>query len=50
MDFTADECRKKAADQLAQADRNIGRQKTALQDSAKEWMLLASKLEPLPKE
>jgi hypothetical protein len=50
MDLSPDECRQKAADQLEQADRNIGRQKTMLQDSAAAWLLLASKLDPLPKE
>jgi hypothetical protein len=50
MDLTPDQCRQKAADQLEQAEHNIGRRKTMLQNSAKAWLLLASKLEPALKE
>jgi hypothetical protein len=31
MDFTADQCREKAAEKLADAERNIGRTKKRLQ-------------------
>ena len=44
MDFTADQCRQKAADKLKQAERNIGRQKERLQEDAAASLLLASKL------
>ena len=44
-DFTAPECRAKAADKLASAGRNIGRIKTKLEDEAASWLLLATRLE-----
>jgi hypothetical protein len=48
MDFTADQCREKAADKLADAERNIGRVKKRLQDDAAAWLLLANRLEEGP--
>ena len=50
MIFTADQCREKAVDKLAQAARNIGRRKENLQEDAAAWLLLASKIEDIPKE
>jgi hypothetical protein len=50
MTFTADQCREKAADKLAQASRNIGHRKEALREDAAAWLLLASKIEDAPKE
>ena len=44
MMFTADQCREKAADKLAQASRNIGHRKKALREDAAAWLLLASKI------
>jgi hypothetical protein len=46
--FTADQCREKAADKLAQASRNIGYRKEALREDAAAWLLLASKIEDAP--
>ena len=46
-DFTAAQCREKAADKLASAGRNIGRIKTKLEDEAASWLLLASRLEAM---
>jgi hypothetical protein len=43
--FTAAECREKAADKLAQAQRDIGHRKKKLQDAAEAWLILASRLE-----
>ena len=48
MMFTADQCREKAADKLAQASRNIGYRKEALREDAAAWLLLASKIEDAP--
>jgi nitrate reductase assembly molybdenum cofactor insertion protein NarJ len=45
MEFTAAQCREKAADKLAEAERNVGRIKTRLQDDAASWLLLAVRLE-----
>ena len=50
MEFTADECREKAADKLAQAERNVGRLRDELQNAADEWLSLASRMETCPKE
>ncbi len=50
MDFTADQCREKAADKLTQAARNIGRSKRKLEDAAEAWLILASRLEAIPAE
>jgi hypothetical protein len=50
MIFTADECREKAADKLAQAEHNIGHRKEELQYAAEAWLLLAGKIEEPPKE
>jgi hypothetical protein len=50
MLFSAAECREKAADKLAQAERDIGRRKQELEDAAEAWLLLASKLEVEPAE
>jgi hypothetical protein len=50
MIFTADQCREKAADKLAQAARNIGHRKEDLREAAAAWLLLASRLEDVPKE
>jgi hypothetical protein len=50
MLFTADQCREKAADKLAQASRNIGHRKEALREDAAAWLLLASKIEDAAKE
>jgi hypothetical protein len=44
MMFTADECREKATDKLAQASRNIGHRKEVLREDAAAWLLLASKI------
>jgi hypothetical protein len=49
MEFTAAECREKAADKLAEAARNIGHRKTDLRDAAEAWLLLASKIEDAAK-
>jgi len=43
--FTAAECREKAADKLAQAERDIGYRKKKLQNAAEAWLILASKME-----
>jgi hypothetical protein len=40
--FTAAECREKAADKLAQAERDIGPRKKKLQNAAEAWLILAS--------
>jgi hypothetical protein len=48
--FTAAECREKAADKLAQADRDIGSRKKKLQNAAEAWLILASKMEVAPAE
>ena len=48
MMFTANQCREKAADKLAQASRNIGHRKEALREDAAAWLLLASKIEDAP--
>jgi hypothetical protein len=50
MIFTADECREKAADKLAQAARNIGHRRNELQNAAEAWRLLASKIDDTPSE
>jgi hypothetical protein len=50
MVFTADQCREKAADKLAQAARNIGHRKEDLQEDAAAWLLLASRIEDARKE
>jgi hypothetical protein len=42
-----DQCREKAADKLADAERNIGRAKQSLEDDAAAWLLLASRLEEI---
>jgi hypothetical protein len=49
MIFTADECREKSADKLAEAGRNIGHRKEELQAAAEAWLLLASRIEDAPK-
>jgi hypothetical protein len=49
MIFTAAECREKAADKLAEAQRNIGRRKEKLQHAADAWLLLANRIEDAPK-
>ena len=48
--FTAAECREKAAEKLAAAERDIGRRKKRLQDDAKTWLILADKVEDSPEE
>ena len=45
MDFTAAQCREKAAAKLADAERNTGRIQKRLEDDAAAWLLLASRLE-----
>jgi hypothetical protein len=50
MDFTADQCREKAADKLAQAARNIGQRRIMLREAAEAWLLLASRIEEIPKQ
>jgi hypothetical protein len=50
MEFTADQCREKAAEKLAQAARNIGHRKEVLRQDAAAWHLLASRIEDAPKE
>ena len=50
MIFTVDECQEKAADKLAQAERNIGRINKKLQDDAKYWLVLANRLQDDPAE
>jgi hypothetical protein len=50
MNFTADQCREKAADKLAQAARNIGQRRITLRDAAEAWLLLASKIGEVPKQ
>ena len=44
MVFTADQCREKAADKLAQGAGNIGHRKEDLREEAAAWLLLASKI------
>ena len=44
MEFTADECRQKAADKQAQAERHVGRCREKLQNAAAAWRLLASRI------
>jgi hypothetical protein len=46
--FTAAECREKAADKLAQAERDIGQRKKKLQNAAEAWLILASRMENSP--
>ena len=48
--FTAAECREKAADKLAQAERDIGYRKKKLQNAAEAWLILASRIEDIPPE
>jgi hypothetical protein len=48
--FTAAECREKAAEKLAQAERDIGQRKKKLQNAAEAWLILASKMEAIPVE
>jgi hypothetical protein len=43
--FTAAECREKAAEKLAHAEREIGYRKKKLQNAAEAWLILASKME-----
>jgi hypothetical protein len=50
MIFTVAECREKAADKLAEAERNIGHRKEELQYAADAWLLLARKMEDPPKK
>jgi hypothetical protein len=50
MEFTAAQCREKAAEKLAQAARNIGHREEVLRQDAAAWQLLASKIEDAPKE
>jgi hypothetical protein len=45
MIFTADECREKAADKLAQAERNVGHRRTELEDAAEAWLFLAARMD-----
>jgi hypothetical protein len=45
--FTAAECREKA-DKLAQAERDIGQRKKKLQNAAKAWLILTSRMESSP--
>jgi len=45
MDYTAAQCRQKAADKLAEAARNVGRLKRKLEREAAAWTLLASRLD-----
>jgi hypothetical protein len=46
--FTAAECREKAAEKLAQAERDIGYRKQKLQNAAEAWLILATKVEERP--
>ena len=46
--FTAEECREKAADKLAQAERDIGYRKKKLLSAAKAWLVLAGRMEVEP--
>ena len=48
--LTAAECREKAADKLAQAERDIGYRKKKLQNAAEAWLILATKMEVDPTE
>jgi hypothetical protein len=43
--FTANECREKAAEKIAQSKRNSGRAKKNLHEAAEAWLMLASRLE-----
>jgi hypothetical protein len=45
MILTANQCREKAAEKMAQAERNIGRAKEKLHEAAEAWLILASRLE-----
>ena len=47
--FTVDECRAKAAEKLAQAEREP-RHRRKLQNAAQAWLFLASKIDDDPKE
>ncbi|WP_176422243.1 hypothetical protein [Bradyrhizobium sp. 2S1] len=46
--FTAAECREKAAEKLAQAERDIGRRQKKLQLAAEAWLVLAAVMEDCP--
>jgi hypothetical protein len=48
--FTAAKCREKAADKLAQADRDIAHRKKKLHNAAEAWLILATKMEVDPAE
>jgi hypothetical protein len=48
--FTAAECREKATEKLAQAERDIGYRKKKLLKAAEAWLILASKMEAEPAE
>jgi hypothetical protein len=50
MIFTADQCREKAADKLADSERNTGHRKEELQEAAAAWLFLASKIEDTSKK
>ncbi|QIG97532.1 hypothetical protein [Bradyrhizobium sp. 6(2017)] len=48
--FTAAECREKAAEKLAQAERNIGHRQKRLRRDAEAWLVLAGIMDDCPKE
>jgi hypothetical protein len=50
MNFTADQCREKAVDKLAQAARNIGERRITLREAAEAWLLLAIRIEEISKQ
>ena len=45
MKFSVQQCREKAADKQAEAERNIGRRRGELKEAAAAWLLLASRIE-----
>jgi hypothetical protein len=47
--FTAAECRRKATEKLALAERDI-RHRRKLQNAAEAWLVLASRMEDAPQE
>ena len=45
MKFSVQQCREKAADKQAEAERNIGRRRDELKEAAAAWRLLAGRIE-----
>jgi len=45
MKFSVEQCREKAADKQAEAERNIGRRRDEMKEAAAAWLFLASRIE-----